>query len=157
MQLFYLSEFVLRGLFNISPTTYPHRPYPQTGVMFKKLKQKIEEGGESGIDKVAFSPRKLPGSVVRSSSQTEEPHAASHQAPVTQTSENGQPSPATTAAVQESLSESRDEDQGITVESVTAPTVIRGSEQVGDWVVRMIVYKLIGISPSVGILRSPCS
>ena len=92
--------------------------------MFKKLKQKIEEGGESGIDKVAFSPRKLPGSVVRSSSQTEEPPSA----PAPQTSENVQPS--ATAAVQEPLSESRDEDQGITIEPVTAPSVIRGSEQV---------------------------
>ena len=103
-------------------------PLKSPGVMFKKLKQKIEEGSESGIDKVAFSPRKFPGSVVRSSSQTEEAQAAP---PAPQTSENVQP-PATTA-VQEPLSESRDEDQGITVESVTAPFVIRGSEQVGDW------------------------
>ena len=87
--------------------------------MFKKLKQKIEEGGESGIDKVAFSPRKLPGSVVRSSSQAEEP-------PSPQTSENAQPTP---TAVQEPPSESRDEDQGITIEPVNAPSV-RGSEQV---------------------------
>ena len=34
--------------------------------MFKKLKQKIEEGGEAGIDKVSFSPRKFPGAIVRS-------------------------------------------------------------------------------------------
>lgn len=34
--------------------------------MFKKLKKKIEEGEEGGIDKIAFSPRKFPGSVVRS-------------------------------------------------------------------------------------------
>lgn len=36
--------------------------------MFKKLKQKIEEGGEGGLEKVSFSPIKLPGSIVRSSS-----------------------------------------------------------------------------------------
>lgn len=38
--------------------------------MFKKLKKKIEEGeevGTGGLEKLAFSPRKLPGSVVRSS------------------------------------------------------------------------------------------
>ena len=34
--------------------------------MFKKLKQKIEEGGEGGIDKVSFSHRKFPGAIVRS-------------------------------------------------------------------------------------------
>lgn len=34
--------------------------------MFKKLKQKIEEGGEGGIDKVSFSPKKFPGAIVRS-------------------------------------------------------------------------------------------
>lgn len=104
--------------------------------MFKKLKQKIEEGGESGIDKVAFSPRKLPGSVVRSSSQTEEPSQAAvpHTAPTPRTSEDIQPlGPSTTAAGQDHHSGSRDEDQGITVESVTAPSVIyRGSEQVRD-------------------------
>jgi hypothetical protein len=33
--------------------------------MFKKLKQKIEDGGESGLEKVSF---KLPGSVIRSNS-----------------------------------------------------------------------------------------
>lgn len=93
--------------------------------MFKKLKQKIEEGGESGIDKVAFSPRKLPGSVVRSSSQTEDPASS---APSPQTSESVQPPAA--AALQEPLSESRDEDQGITIEPVSASSVIRGSEQV---------------------------
>lgn len=36
--------------------------------MFKKLKQKIEEGGEGGLEKVSFSPTKLPGSIVRSNS-----------------------------------------------------------------------------------------
>ena len=94
--------------------------------MFKKLKQKIEEGGESGIDKVAFSPRKLPGSVVRSSSQTEEPSIPS-------TSENVQPHEpsAPAAALQEELSiESRDEDHSISVDSVTAPSSVRGSERV---------------------------
>ena len=37
--------------------------------MFKKLKKKIEEGEEvgSGLDKLAFSPSKLPGGAVRSS------------------------------------------------------------------------------------------
>lgn len=39
--------------------------------MFKKLKKKIEEGGEEmgtgGLEKLAFAPMKLPGSVVRSS------------------------------------------------------------------------------------------
>ena len=102
--------------------------------MFKKLKQKIEEGGESSIDKVAFSPRKLPGSVVRSSSQIEEPQTASSShsslAPASQTSEDNSlqpPAPATTALDRR---ESRDEDQGITVESVTAPSVVRGNEQV---------------------------
>ena len=110
--------------------------------MFKKLKQKIEEGSESGIDKVAFSPRKLPGSVVRSSSQTEESQAAP---PAPQTSEIIQP-PATTA-VQESLSESRDEDQGISIESVTVPSVIRGSEQVGDWFYVIVCLLIKGTSP----------
>lgn len=33
--------------------------------MFKKLKKKLEEGEEGGMD---FTPRRLPGSVVRSSS-----------------------------------------------------------------------------------------
>ena len=32
--------------------------------MFKKLKQKIEEGGEGGLERVSFS-EKLPGSIVR--------------------------------------------------------------------------------------------
>lgn len=43
------------------------------GSMFKKLKQKIEEGGEGGIERVAFSPRKLPGVAVRSTSQSDQP------------------------------------------------------------------------------------
>ncbi len=34
--------------------------------MFKKLKKKLEEGEEGGIDRMAFSPRRLPGSAVRS-------------------------------------------------------------------------------------------
>lgn len=34
--------------------------------MFKKLKAKIEEGGDGGIENVSFSQRKLPGTVVRS-------------------------------------------------------------------------------------------
>ena len=106
--------------------------------MFKKLKQKIEEGGESSIDKVAFSPRKLPGSVVRSSSQTEEPQAASSShsslatAPQTSADNSLQPpAPATTV----DRRESRDEDQGITVESVTAPSVVRGNEQVCSFMI----------------------
>lgn len=32
--------------------------------MFKKLKQKLEEGGEGGLERVSFS-EKLPGSIVR--------------------------------------------------------------------------------------------
>lgn len=84
--------------------------------MFKKLKQKIEEGGESGIDKVVFSPRKLPGSVVRSSSQNEE-------SPAPQTSENPPPT-------QEPPSDARDEDQGVTIDSFNSP--IRSQEQVSD-------------------------
>ena len=40
--------------------------------MFKKLKQKIEEGGEGGLERVSFAPNKLPGSVVRSTLQNEE-------------------------------------------------------------------------------------
>ncbi len=38
--------------------------------MFKKLKAKIEEGGENGIENVSFSEKKLPGSAVRASSST---------------------------------------------------------------------------------------
>lgn len=34
--------------------------------MFKKLKQKLEEGDSNGLEKVTFSPSKLPGSIVRS-------------------------------------------------------------------------------------------
>lgn len=40
--------------------------------MFKKLKQKIEEGGEGGLEKVSFSPVKLPGSIIRSKSPLNE-------------------------------------------------------------------------------------
>lgn len=36
--------------------------------MFKKLKQKIEDGGESGLENISFTPTKLPGSIVRSNS-----------------------------------------------------------------------------------------
>lgn len=39
--------------------------------MFKRLKQKIEEGGEGGLDNVSFSPNKLPGSIIRSTSDDE--------------------------------------------------------------------------------------
>jgi len=35
--------------------------------MFKKLKQKLEEGGEGGLERVSFS-EKLPGSIVRTTS-----------------------------------------------------------------------------------------
>lgn len=38
-------------------------------IMFKKLKQKIEDGGEGGLDKVSFKP---PGSIVRSDTRIEE-------------------------------------------------------------------------------------
>ena len=34
--------------------------------MFKKLKKRIEDGEDGGIDRLTFSPTKLPGSVVRS-------------------------------------------------------------------------------------------
>ncbi len=40
--------------------------------MFKKLKRKIEEGEEGAIDRLAFSPRRLPGSAVRSVPSTSE-------------------------------------------------------------------------------------
>ncbi len=36
--------------------------------MFKKLKQKIEEGGDVGLERSSFSPIRLPGSIVRASS-----------------------------------------------------------------------------------------
>ena len=85
--------------------------------MFKRLKQKIEEGGESGIEKVAFSPRKLPGSVVRSPSQSDQP-------PTPQNTEN---IPQTTSKEEPDHSGSRDEDQGIAIE--VAPP-IRGQDQV---------------------------
>ncbi len=35
--------------------------------MFKKLKQKLEEGGDGGLERVSFS-EKLPGSIVRTTS-----------------------------------------------------------------------------------------
>lgn len=38
--------------------------------MFKKLKAKIEEGGDNGIENVSFSERKLPGSAVRATHTT---------------------------------------------------------------------------------------
>lgn len=50
--------------------------------MFKKLKQKIEEGGEGGLEKVSFSLNKFPGSVVRSTSRSV--HSSSPQPPPTQ-------------------------------------------------------------------------
>ena len=34
--------------------------------MFKKLKARIEEGGDGGIENVSFGQRKLPGTAVRS-------------------------------------------------------------------------------------------
>ena len=40
--------------------------------MFKKLRQKIEEGGEGGLENVSFSPSKLPGSIVRATSLSDE-------------------------------------------------------------------------------------
>jgi len=39
--------------------------------MFKKLKAKIEEGADSGLEKVSFSPRSLPGQAVRTQTQPE--------------------------------------------------------------------------------------
>ena len=96
----------------VQPTNHTRGPD-----MFKRLKQKIEEGGESGIEKVAFSPRKLPGSVVRSPSQTEQPP----------TPQNTQDTPPTTNKEEPELSGSRDEDQGIAIE--VAP-LIRGQDQV---------------------------
>ena len=96
--------------------------------MFKKLKQKIEEGGDSGIEKVAFSPRKLPGSVVRSSSRSEEP-------PLPQTTENA---PSTRPAEEQDYPiESRDEDQGITINETAAPPT-RGHEQVSSSVINYV-------------------
>ena len=88
--------------------------------MFKKLKQKIEEGGESGIEKVAFSPRKLPGVVVRSPSQSEQP-------PPSQNVESTPPSLNKDLEEPDISSGSRDEDQGVTIE--VAPS-IRGQGQV---------------------------
>lgn len=88
--------------------------------MFKKLKQKIEEGGESGIEKVAFSPRKLPGVVVRSPSQSEQP-------PPSQNIESIPPSLNKDLEEPDISSGSRNEDQGVTIE--VAPS-IRGQGQV---------------------------
>ena len=41
-------------------------PRHPTTAMFKKLKKKIEEGEEGAVDQQVFSPRRLPGSAVRS-------------------------------------------------------------------------------------------
>ena len=72
--------------------------------MFKKLKQKIEEGGDVGIDKVSFTPKKLPGSAVRTLSRNEEDDTASQlveRLPATVEQE-----------------ETRDEDQGVVMDMV---------------------------------------
>ena len=82
--------------------------------MFKKLKQKIEEGGDGGIEKATFSPRKLPGSVVRSSSQNEDAST---------------PQPSQTMSTQEEQPiDTCDEDQGVTIETVSLS--IKSQEQV---------------------------
>lgn len=88
--------------------------------MFKKLKQKIEEGGDGGIEKATFSPRKLPGSVVRSSSQNEDP--------VTPKSTQTVPAQTQESPITMPPNESRDEDQGITLDTVTLSS--RDQEQV---------------------------
>lgn len=117
--------------------------------MFKKLKQKIEEGGDGGIEKVAFSPRKLPGSVIRSSSQSEE-------APAPQTSETT-PSIGTVEE-QDSTGESRDGDQGITIEETAAPGhSVRGQEQVSNSLVPLLMIINKRGCPSPGPVRASCS
>lgn len=49
--------------------------------MFKKLKQKIEEGEEGAIDRLSFSPRRLPGSAVRSTPAPSEPPGSGEEPP----------------------------------------------------------------------------
>ena len=88
--------------------------------MFKKLKQKIEEGGDGGIEKATFSPKKLPGSVIRSSSQNEDA------SPLASTPQPSQTLP--THAQEEQPTETRDEDQGVTIETVVLS--IKSQEQV---------------------------
>lgn len=89
--------------------------------MFKKLKQKIEEGGDSGIEKATFSPRKLPGSVIRSSSQNEDASASAS----TPLASQAMPTQ------EEKQTETRDEDQGVTIETVSLS--IKGQEQVKNY------------------------
>ena len=86
--------------------------------MFKKLKQKIEEGGDGGIEKATFSPRKLPGSVIRSSSRNED---ASTSASTPQASQ-------TLPTQEEQPTDTRDEDQGVTIETVALS--IKSQQQV---------------------------
>ena len=77
--------------------------------MFKKLKQKIEEGGDVGIDKVSFTPKKLPGSAVRTLSRNEEDDTASQlveRLPATVEQE-----------------ETRDEDQGVVINDAGNPEI----------------------------------
>lgn len=86
--------------------------------MFKKLKQKIEEGGDGGIEKATFSPIKPPGSIIRSSSQNED---ASIAAPTPQASQ-------TVPTQEEQPTDPRGEDQGVTIETVSLPS--KSQEQV---------------------------
>lgn len=71
--------------------------------MFKKLKAKIEEGGDSGIENVSFSERKLPGLAVRTT-----PHSIHTITPVpSQPVVSRSPSPG-----------SHDNDEGVAVSMV---------------------------------------
>ncbi len=74
--------------------------------MFKKLKAKIEEGGEGGIDNVSFSERRLPGSAVRTTS--DQPLRASP--PSHSLASSRSPSPV--------LSAEEDVDEGVAVPSI---------------------------------------
>lgn len=103
--------------------------------MFKKLKQKIEEGGDGGIEKVSFSQRRFPGSAVRTLSQSGE-------------EETRQVEEQPAAAVEEE--ESRDEGQGVVLNDsggplITGVGVVSGS--VGtDNKCEFDVYSMIPVS-----------
>lgn len=86
--------------------------------MFKKLKAKIEEGGDGGIENISFSPRRTPGTAVRS--QSIETSGGSCRGESAQVSRS--PSP---------TQESRDEDQD---EGVTVSPVPRNHSQASDLV-----------------------
>lgn len=77
--------------------------------MFKKLKQKIEEGGDGGIEKISFTPKKFPGSAVRTLSQNDEEGTVSQ--PVEE-------SPATIEREQ-----SCDEQQGVVINDLENPVI----------------------------------